>query len=188
MRKLKKSNKMNETLNFLENSFFSKGKLKKIRSVKIDTEKIYFRIPKIFSFIENVDETLNFIKELFKSRYQKKEIILDTSECEEVDMCALFVFDYVLLMILHEKNERKERQLIWYKFSRNKKINKIFMEGGVSGYIKNDSENSNGSDLKEKAKYKCFYCEKVILEDEIQNTLHVITNAYAYAVPAKILF
>ena len=34
--------------------------------------------------------------------------------------------------------------------------------------VKNDSENSNGSDLKEKAKYKCFYCEKVILEDEIQ--------------------
>lgn len=141
MRKLKKSNKMNETLNFLENSFFSKRKLKKIRSVKIDTEKIHFRIPKIFSFIENADETLNFIKELFKSRYQKKEIILDTSECEEVDMCALFVFDYVLLMIFHEKNERKEKQLIWYKFSRNKKINKIFMEGGVSGYIKNDSEN-----------------------------------------------
>ena len=34
--------------------------------------------------------------------------------------------------------------------------------------IKEDSENLDKNNLKEKSKYKCFYCEKVILEDEIQ--------------------
>ena len=34
--------------------------------------------------------------------------------------------------------------------------------------IKEDSENLNENNLEEKSKYKCFYCEKVILEDEIQ--------------------
>ena len=34
--------------------------------------------------------------------------------------------------------------------------------------IKEDSENLDENNLEEKSKYKCFYCEKVILEDEIQ--------------------
>ena len=34
--------------------------------------------------------------------------------------------------------------------------------------IKEDSENLNENNLEEKEKYKCFYCEKVIFEDEIQ--------------------
>lgn len=35
-------------------------------------------------------------------------------------------------------------------------------------HIKEDSENLNKNNLKKKSKYKCFYCEKVILEDEIK--------------------
>ena len=34
--------------------------------------------------------------------------------------------------------------------------------------IKENSENLDKNNLEEKSKYKCFYCEKVILEDEIQ--------------------
>ena len=34
--------------------------------------------------------------------------------------------------------------------------------------IKENTENLNENNLEEKSKYKCFYCEKVILEDEIQ--------------------
>ena len=34
--------------------------------------------------------------------------------------------------------------------------------------IKEDSEKLDENNLEEKSKYKCFYCEKVILEDEIQ--------------------
>ena len=34
--------------------------------------------------------------------------------------------------------------------------------------INENSENLDGNNLKEKTKYKCFYCEKVILEDEIK--------------------
>ena len=34
--------------------------------------------------------------------------------------------------------------------------------------IKEDSENLDKNNLEEKSKYKCFYCEKVILEDEIK--------------------
>ena len=34
--------------------------------------------------------------------------------------------------------------------------------------IKENSENLDENNLEEKSKYKCFYCEKVILEDEIQ--------------------
>ena len=34
--------------------------------------------------------------------------------------------------------------------------------------IKENTENLNENNLEEKEKYKCFYCEKVILEDEIQ--------------------
>ena len=35
-------------------------------------------------------------------------------------------------------------------------------------HIKEDSENLKKNNLKKKSKYKCFYCEKVILEDEIK--------------------
>ena len=34
--------------------------------------------------------------------------------------------------------------------------------------IKENSENLDENNLEEKSKYKCFYCEKIILEDEIQ--------------------
>ena len=34
--------------------------------------------------------------------------------------------------------------------------------------IKENSEKLDENNLEEKSKYKCFYCEKVILEDEIQ--------------------
>ena len=34
--------------------------------------------------------------------------------------------------------------------------------------INENSENLDGNNLKEKTKYTCFYCEKVILEDEIK--------------------
>ena len=34
--------------------------------------------------------------------------------------------------------------------------------------IKENSENLDENNLEEKSKYKCFYCEKVIVEDEIQ--------------------
>ena len=34
--------------------------------------------------------------------------------------------------------------------------------------IKENTENLNENNLEEKEKYKCFYCEKIILEDEIQ--------------------
>ena len=34
--------------------------------------------------------------------------------------------------------------------------------------VKEGSENSNENNLEEKTEYKCFYCEKIILEDEIQ--------------------
>ena len=34
--------------------------------------------------------------------------------------------------------------------------------------INENSKNLDGNNLKEKTKYKCFYCEKVILEDEIK--------------------
>ena len=34
--------------------------------------------------------------------------------------------------------------------------------------IKEDSEKLDENNLEEKSKYKCFYCEKIILEDEIQ--------------------
>ena len=34
--------------------------------------------------------------------------------------------------------------------------------------IKENTENLNENNLEEKEKYQCFYCEKVILEDEIQ--------------------
>mgnify|MGYP006971300686 CR=1 FL=1 len=144
MRKLKKSSsRTNETLNFLENHLFSRKERKKIKSITINTEKIHFKIPRVFSFIDNADETLTFIKGLFISRYKKNEIILDISECVKVSMCALFIFDYVLLMILYEKNAQKEKQNVWYDFSKDEKINKMFMEGGLSGYIKNDSKNFN---------------------------------------------
>ncbi|WP_299573980.1 hypothetical protein [uncultured Leptotrichia sp.] len=35
-------------------------------------------------------------------------------------------------------------------------------------HIKEDSEKLDENNLEEKSKYKCFYCEKVILEDEIK--------------------
>nr|WP_314114764.1 hypothetical protein [uncultured Leptotrichia sp.] len=35
-------------------------------------------------------------------------------------------------------------------------------------HTKENSENLNKNNLKKKSKYKCFYCEKVILEEEIK--------------------
>ena len=140
LRKLKQSVvlRSNETLNFFEEKLFSRKEIRYLKSNKIKEEKIYFRVPKIFSFIENPDEAFDFIKNTFKCRYEEKEILLDISQCEEIGMCALFIFDYILLMILDEK---EQNQTIWYNFSNNEKINKFFIDAGISGYIDNDSDN-----------------------------------------------
>nr|DAN56750.1 MAG TPA: hypothetical protein [Caudoviricetes sp.] len=50
-------------------------------------------------------------------------------------MCALFIFDYILLMILDEK---EQNQTIWYVFSKDENINKFFIDAGISGYIDNE--------------------------------------------------
>lgn len=139
LRKLKQSVvlRSNETLNFFEEKLFSRKEIRYLKSNKVKEEKIYFRVPKIFSFIENPDEAFDFIKNIFKCRYEEKEILLDISQCEEIGMCALFIFDYILLMILDEK---EKNQTIWYNFSDNEKINKFFIDAGISGYIDNDSD------------------------------------------------
>ena len=138
MRKLKqKVLRLNGTLNFFEEKLFSRKEIRYLKSNKIKDEKIHFKVPKIFSFIENPDEAFDFIKNIFKCRYEEKEILIDISQCEEIGMCALFIFDYILLMILDEK---EQNQTIWYVFSKDENINKFFIDAGISGYIDNDSD------------------------------------------------
>lgn len=138
LRKLKqKVLRLNGTLNFFEEKLFSRKEIRYLKSNKIKDEKIHFKVPKIFSFIENPDEAFDFIKNIFKCRYEEKEILIDISQCEEIGMCALFIFDYILLMILDEK---EQNQTIWYVFSKDENINKFFIDAGISGYIDNDSD------------------------------------------------
>lgn len=151
MRKLKRTAAENigiiETLDYFEKNFFSEKKLKKLKSKKIE-EEINFKIPEFFSLIDNVDITMNFIKSLFVYRYNMDvNIKLDLSECKTISMCALFLFDYIMLMIFYERgvlirsgHKKSKMNYMNYKFSENNEINKIFLDAGTSGYIPNDTQ------------------------------------------------
>lgn len=136
-----------KTLDYLEKKFFSKKILNKIKSKKISKE-LYFLVPENFSLIDNVDKSMLFIKSLFYYRYNMNtNIIIDLSKCKNVSMCALFVFDYVLLMILYEKDTLSKKGILNtkinytnYIFSDNEKVNKVFVDAGASAYNDNDSE------------------------------------------------
>ena len=88
------SNK-NALLKFLETKKFSIHVTNKKNGIKI-------RIPKVFSFISNPNETITTLKRVFYCLKNKniKKIIFDYSKCEEMGMCASLILDLMVLETL----------------------------------------------------------------------------------------
>lgn len=88
------SNK-NALLKFLESKKFSIRVTNKKNGAKI-------KIPKIFSFISNPNETIVTLKKIFYCLKNKniRKINFDYSKCEEMGMCASLVLDLMVLEAL----------------------------------------------------------------------------------------
>lgn len=86
-------------IKLLEKNNFKKWTKRKKTGSKI-------KIPKIFSFIKNPDETINTLKEILYCGVKKNihKIKFDYSECEELSLCASLVTDLIILELLKNRN------------------------------------------------------------------------------------
>lgn len=57
-----------------------------------------FKIPQVFSIIENYTETTIFLRKLFNALYNQsfEEIFIDYQDCKEIDVCASMCMDIML--------------------------------------------------------------------------------------------
>lgn len=89
---LKQKPKFSETISyFIENSSV-------FGSVDEKFEDGIFQIPKIFSIIENYEETTLFLRRLFNALYKQSynDIYIDYKDCLEIDVCASMCMDIIL--------------------------------------------------------------------------------------------
>ena len=85
-------------------------------------------IPTSFSFIENPDETMNFIDHLHSvvSNRKNRALFIDHSRCKELDLCASLVMDTII-----EQRRRSATLGLSGKFSDDDRVNILLRASGL---------------------------------------------------------
>jgi hypothetical protein len=105
-------------------------------SLPIRKGKASVRIPKTFSFIDNAEETLQFILDLNALTQNKRvrTLHIDHSKCKELDLCASIVMDTII------EQRRNSRGLnLTGTFSDEKRVNILLRAGGLLARIHHPS-------------------------------------------------
>ncbi|MCS6110974.1 hypothetical protein FDB55_01970 [Clostridium botulinum] len=130
-KKNKKKKKSSKSLSkFLdENKFKKKVKIHSKRRNKV-------RIPKIFSFIDNTEETIEVLRDIYYlgCNNRAEEIFIDYTGIETLDICASTVMDTIIMEIIRKR--KKNKQNIGISGQYNGKNHKIKAILEVSGLVK----------------------------------------------------
>lgn len=96
------------------------------------------KIPENFSIVNNHDETIEVLKQIFSFRFtSQNKINLDFSSCKQLDLCASTVTLVLLLSFEQDmyrfKNDNSFR--IFHNVSNNIKVDTILMNNGLVNYL-----------------------------------------------------
>lgn len=133
--KKKKKRKSTRLIKFLKDKNFTKKK--KIR--KIRKNKNHIKIPKNFSLIQNPDESIKILKEIFYIGINQKvkDIYIEHKNLVNLDICASTIMDVIIMEI-----ERFRKNIIGNDFSiggvvegDNKKIREMLEVSGILKHL-----------------------------------------------------
>lgn len=117
-------------LNFLNRKKFSEGNYFRANNKSF----VSVKIPKIFSLIENPNETLKILKDISYQGQKPyvKEMFIDHSECEELGISASAVMDVIILEIeKHRRRAGNPINLSGKVSPKNKKVLDILLISGL---------------------------------------------------------
>ena len=117
-------------------SFLHNTKFYKKRHIDIDNKyEVNFAIPRIFSFTENPDETIEALQRLYSISLLRdvENIFVDHSHCEVLGIGASTVMDIFILSLKKDRNQRGKKLTLHGILSSSTQINDIIY---VSGLLK----------------------------------------------------
>lgn len=120
--------KRNILITYLKDRKFQfDGKIRNTRNVGS------LAIPKVFSFINNPDETIETLRKLVSMGTMKHiyKIEIDHSKCEELEIGASAVMDIILLSLQHQKKSKGKELSFSGKLPNNKYVREILFVSGV---------------------------------------------------------
>lgn len=114
-------------LEFLRSKNFTKTQIKR-------TQKIYMRIPNIFCFSRNPDESTAFLRELASNCCNKyvREIHFDHTKCACLGACASTIMDIILM----ESKQQRESQGFPIVFSGDLEEGKVSNNDEIDTFLK----------------------------------------------------
>lgn len=98
----------------------------------------YLRVPRVFSFIHNPEETIATLQELRSAleRQNLSTLYVDHRGCEVLDLCASVVMDSLLLRAARHWWVKKQRVQLRGDLSEQKSVNDMLIASGVPRQLK----------------------------------------------------
>lgn len=129
----KERNFSNKVFFFLEEKNFGATSL-----IKKWTRKAIIQIPKSFSISENPNESLAVLKELYNygSNLKIKEIVIDHSECINLEIAASTIMDVIVLAIQEYHRKNKSEIMLSGKVPCTGRVKDVFMASGLAAHLK----------------------------------------------------
>jgi len=112
-------------------------------------------IPKVFSLIDNPEETLETLGKIRSACFDLKikELFINHRYCEKVDIGASVVLDVLLLELRKQCTRNKRKSKIWGRYSENEHVKEILNASGLPKHLGVTPESEN---MKLDKKYKPF--------------------------------
>jgi hypothetical protein len=153
-RLLKKRNKNKHSVQnkcFKKNillEYLSSTKFPQKQKVKISNKKAILKIPSIFSFTENPDETIETLQKLFNLRKGVNSIAIDHSECEIIGLGAEAIMDVILMNIKKEKYLKMKNLHLEGKLPNDQTLFELLYVSGILKHLNISKDNPSPHRIK----------------------------------------
>ncbi|MGL4861781.1 MAG: hypothetical protein ACRC4T_01505 [Cetobacterium sp.] len=185
----------NEFLDFLEEKKF-------IQTLEKENGRYRVVVPKVFSVTDNTNNSLRTLKKVVGFRKEKlKEIFLDFTKCEKIDLCASTILTIILINLQAEKENMSIVATLSHSLSSNSLLKyQGFLKYLSITYQNNKNENFleyriDNSNIKtfnmiiggktEKNAYKKLISDDKLSLDYSDRSLKVITDFFNECLKTK---
>ena len=129
----------NRVFSFLCKRHFETDQLHKINMF---SRQACIIIPKSFSISENPEETIHILRKLFKygTDLRINEIIIDHSECINLEIAASTIMDIIVLAIRNFRRNNMSDIVFSGQIPNDGKVKDIFMASGLARHMKLEME------------------------------------------------
>ena len=114
-----------------------------IMNRKIKSKKYFLEVPRVLSFIENTDETIDFFKKILFSYkiIHKKTVFISWEVCEDIDLSSATLFTLMFLIIgINCEEEGKRKKTILGTNPKKENINTLLWGNSLFRHICGEDE------------------------------------------------